>query len=81
MRDVLAELLNGSRYNFVFVEKKGGGLQKVILTVRDGSSIPQVAVFAGPPPVRDNSPHGPVVQSPGVADAEVPSEEQTPPEQ
>jgi AMIN domain-containing protein len=34
-RDVLASLLNGSRYNFIFVDsEQGGGLDKVILTRR-----------------------------------------------
>jgi hypothetical protein len=37
-RDVLASLLNGSRYNFVFVDgEQGRGLEKVILTRRPPS--------------------------------------------
>ena len=35
-RDVLASLLNGSSYNFIFVDgQQGGGLEKVILTRRE----------------------------------------------
>jgi AMIN domain-containing protein len=37
-RDVLASLLNGSRYNFIFVDgEQGRGLEKVILTLRPPS--------------------------------------------
>jgi hypothetical protein len=81
-RNVLAELLNGSRYDYVMVASttNPGGLRHVILTPKaaggEGPSSPPVAAYQQPQPepqVMSNEPEMP--PDAGTDESEIPPEE------
>jgi hypothetical protein len=64
-RDVLASLLNGSRFNFIMVgsARNPAQLRSVLLTPR-GNAIPQPVSYSPPPPVAQMVPEPAPTQAP-----------------
>lgn len=91
IREALASLLNGSRFNFVMIdsESEPGKLKSVILTYRGSSGVSQPAMTTPDQPVTQSQPDQQPAQDPqpemqsqpeGPQDAPAPPQEATPPQ-
>jgi hypothetical protein len=93
-RDVLAQLLNGSRYNFIIMGSNADAnrVARVLITVKSGGDVGIPILPAPPPPEADGAPPGrdvaaaappsnmpPPANVPVVGDAQQPQAEAPPP--